>query len=237
MIKAISLTEKGIIIATSEKRVAEWIGGYVTPFIDGRFDLRYAETVSQFMDLVRLPRMSMAFIEVEFFGEEIIGTLDHLRKVYPGLQVILFAASDVQPEEAGRYFWWGGDSSVSLRSTPALIREQINAILKGQNCVYDEVLVGIRHYNNLPVYRPHFTSREIEIICCIAREKTIKETAKILAMSEHTVTNCLQTMYQKSGVNNMVGLVKAAFSVGILMINDLSIRFQPAKREAMWNNY
>jgi len=230
MTKAINRTEKGIIIATQEKRVAEWLSEYLTPFLDKRCDLMYATTEYELEILTKQFGMARTFIETDFFGEETIGDLDSLRKFYPELQVILFSISDTPLEDSGRFMWWGGDSFISLRSEPSLIQEQIKAILDGKNTVYEDVLDGIRAYNRHSIRPPHFAPREIEIIRCIAQEKTIKETAKILALSDHTVTNYLCKMYRKCGVNNMVGLVKVGFSVGILMMKDISIPFRPEKQ-------
>ena len=226
MTKAISLAEKGIIIATREKRVAEWVNEYIKPGIDNRYTLRYATNENEFEILAKLSRMVMAFIEVDFFGEEIIAQLSFLRKLCPHLQIILFSVFDTPPEDTGRYMCLGADSFISLRDEPDQIREQIKTILKGLNTVSADVLDGIREYNRLSLMPPHFTPQEIEIIRCIAREKSIKETAIILGITTHTVTNYLYRLRRKCGVNNMVGLVKAGFTAGILMCRDLNIIFQ-----------
>ena len=231
MTKAISLTEKGIIIATQEKRIAEWINEYLTSCIDKHYTLRFATYEGEFNSLIELPRVAMVFIEVDFFGDETIIQLDCLRKKYPGIQVIMFAASDVQPEDSGRYMLWGADSFICLRNEPDQIRKQIKVILKGFNTLSDDVLLGIRDYNRISFRLPHFTAREIEIIRCIGKEMTIKETARILGIKDHTVTNYLHTMYRKSGVNNMVGLVKAGLTVGILMVSDFIIHDRFRKLE------
>ena len=223
MTKAISLTEKGIIVATREARVAGWIGEYLIPCIGNHHALRYATNEDEFDVLAELPRVAMAFIEEEFFGDEIIARLDFLGKQHSELQVILFSVSDTQPEDSGRYMCWGADSFISLRDSPEQVQEQIKVILKGLNTLSADVLLGIREYNRFSVRPPHFAPREIEIIRCIAQEKTIKETAEILGIREHTVTNYLHTMYRKCGVSNMVGLVKAGLTVGILMVSDLLI--------------
>jgi DNA-binding CsgD family transcriptional regulator len=121
---------------------------------------------------------------------------------------------------------WGCDSFICLRDMPDQIREQIKTIIKGLNSISADVLDGIREQNLLSAKPPHFTPREIEIIRCTAKEKTIKETAGILGIDEDTVRNYRAMLYKKCGVNNMVGLVKAGLTAGILMIHDLLILFQ-----------
>ena len=226
MTKAVGLIEKGLIIATREGRIAEWLSGYIKACVEGLYALKYAATRGEFNTLIEMPEMVMAFIETDFFEDETICELDYLRKMFPNTQIILFSVCDVPPEDMGRYLWWGADSFISLRNVPNLIHEQIKAIVRGLNNVPAEALDGIREYNRLSVRPPYFTPREIEIIRCIAREKTIKETAVVLAMSEHTVNNYLYKLYRKCGVNNMVGLVKAGLSAGIIMVKDLIILFK-----------
>jgi DNA-binding CsgD family transcriptional regulator len=167
--------------------------------------------------------MAIAFTEVDFFGEEIIAQLSYLRKSYPALQVVLFSASDVQPEDSGRYVWWSGGSFVCLRDDPGQIREQIKTINKGLNSVSADALDGIREYSRLSMRPPHFTPREIEVIRCIAKGKTAMETAAMLGISGDTVRNYRAMMYRKCGVNNMAGLVRAGFTAGILLSSDLYI--------------
>jgi len=101
MTNAIRLTEKGIVIATQEPRVAEWIGKYVKLCIDNHHALRYATNEHEFDALAKLPRVATAFIEVDFFGDKTLAQLDFLHKQYPSLQVILFAVSDTRPEDSG----------------------------------------------------------------------------------------------------------------------------------------
>jgi DNA-binding NarL/FixJ family response regulator len=232
MTEAISLNEKGVIIATQERRISEWISDYVKPCIDNRYALMYATTVSEFSTLVRLHGIAIVFIDIDFFGEEIIGELDTLSKLFPEMQVVLFSVADVQPEDAGRYLWWGADSFVSLRSEPNLIREQLKIIFDGRNTVSGDALLGISEINRIAISPPHFTPREIEIIRCIVKEKTIKETAKILAIRQHTVTNYLYNMYRRCGIKNIVGLIKVSFTAGVITVSDRRILFRPERLEA-----
>ena len=227
MTKANNLKDKGIIVATQEKRVVEWINEYLKPCVHNHKTVKYATNESEFNTLLKLPEMGMAFIEVDFLMDEIVGQLISLRKRYPTLQVILFSVSDTQPEYSGRYMTWGCDSFISLRDPPNQVREQIKVIFKGYNTLSADVLFGIRDYNRQSFRPPHFTPREIEIIRCVGQEKTIEETARMLGIKDSTVANNLNTLYRKCGVNNRVGLLKAGFTAGILYSSDLNISFRP----------
>ena len=85
--------EKGVIIATGENRVAEWVEESLLPCMKWPYVMRRAVTESLFHSLVQMPGMAMAFIEVGFFGEAMIGSLELLRKL------------------RSRYLYWGDECS------------------------------------------------------------------------------------------------------------------------------
>jgi DNA-binding NarL/FixJ family response regulator len=63
---------------------------------------------------------------------------------------------------------------------------------------------------------PKLTRRENEILTCIAEELTNTEIAKQLFISTKTVESHRKNLHQKFGVRNTAGLIKEAFTKGIL---------------------
>jgi DNA-binding NarL/FixJ family response regulator len=220
------LTEKGIIIATNEDKVTEWLRGLLLPCMRRVHTLRYATTAKEFDLLVRMPGMVMAFIEIGFFGEAMIGCLDRLRKLRPQLRIVLFTVSGIPPHEAARYMYWSGGYFISLRDRLERIEGQFKALFEGKKQIQEDILLGIRDYDRLPTIPPHLTHQEIEIVRCMAWEKTVKETAYCLKVSVRTVNNHLGNIYRKFGIHNMVGVLKLAVTQGILPVDELlSYRF------------
>ena len=226
--------EKGIIVATSEDRVAGWLRDLLLPAVRRAHSLRYAVTESEFDSLVRMSGMVTAFIETGFFGEAMIGCLDRLRKLRPKLRIVLFTVSaDIQPDEIARYLYWGGGGFISLRDRPEQVEEQIKAVFEGGNRIPENILLRMREYDLLPDIEPYLTHQEIEIIRCFAREKTGRETARCLKISRSTVNKHLNNIYDKFGIHNIVGLLKLAVTQGILTEDELrSCRFQAKKAVA-----
>ncbi|MDR2258896.1 MAG: hypothetical protein LBE14_07090, partial [Treponema sp.] len=68
--REIGLIQRGIIVATSEWRVYDWICDYIRPYENNRYAVKYAETEREFETLVKKARIAMAFIETDFFGEK-----------------------------------------------------------------------------------------------------------------------------------------------------------------------
>jgi len=217
----VGLAEKGIIIATNEDKVTEWLKGLLLPCMRRVHTLRYAKTAKEFDSLVRMPGMVMAFIEIDFFGEAIIGCLERLRKLRPQLRIVLFTVSGIPSYEAARYVYWSGGGYISLRDRPERIEERLKAMFESREYIPKCILLGIKDYDLLPTIPPHLTHKEVEIVRCIAQEKTIKEMTYCLKVSVRTVNNHLGNIYRKFGIHNMVGVLKLAVTQGILPIDEL----------------
>jgi DNA-binding CsgD family transcriptional regulator len=60
------------------------------------------------------------------------------------------------------------------------------------------------------------TDREEEILKMICNEKSLKEIAHYLSVSEKTVQSHKLHIHTKLGVKSTVGLVKAAYELGLI---------------------
>jgi hypothetical protein len=101
--REIGLTERGIIVATNEKRIYDWLCDYVRPYEERRYAVRYAGTEYDFDVLSGKQRMSMVFIEDCFFGDKAVGRLNRIHKRYPKLRLIVFSASGISDSMVVRY--------------------------------------------------------------------------------------------------------------------------------------
>src|SRR5258706_596221 len=60
------------------------------------------------------------------------------------------------------------------------------------------------------------TEREEEILKLICSEKSLKEIAHLLSVSEKTIQSHKLHIHNKLGVKSTVGLVKAAYELGLI---------------------
>jgi hypothetical protein len=119
-VREIGLTQRGIIVATSERRVYDLICDYIKPYANNHYALRHTETACDFETLIKKSRMIMAFVETDFFGEKTIGCLEQIRKGNPKLRIILFAVMALTRDDTSHYLWRGADSFISLRENPEI---------------------------------------------------------------------------------------------------------------------
>jgi DNA-binding NarL/FixJ family response regulator len=220
-VREVGLTERGIIVATSEKRVYDWLCDYIRPYEKRHYALRHAGTEDDFDVLSSKQRMVMAFIEDCFFDNRTLGRLNRLHKQYPKLRLILFSVSPISPGMIVCYVSWSHGSYLSLRAGGKEIRETLETVFNGHRVIPQSLWDSVGEYSRLPDVEPYLTRREIEIVRCIAEGGTAGETAEALAVSEHTVTNYLCNIYRKFGTRNRVEVLKLAVSKGILPVDEL----------------
>jgi DNA-binding NarL/FixJ family response regulator len=217
----IGLTQRGIIVATKEKRVYDWLYDYLGPYEEPRYTVRYAGREYDFDVLADKQRMAMAFIEDCFFGERTLGELNRIHRQYSKLRVIVFSVSGISDRMAVRYVSWSHGSYVSLRSGEKEIGEALETVFSGRRAIPRSLWDSVDEYSRLPDLEPRLTRREIEIVRCIAEGRTVGQIAEVLTVSGHTVTNHLGSVYRKFGIRNRVEVLKLAVSNGILPVDEL----------------
>ena len=70
---------------------------------------------------------------------------------------------------------------------------------------------------NSPASENLLTEREIEIIKLIAEEKSNKQIAEKLFISERTVETHRKNIFRKTATNNIVGLIKFAYANNLIV--------------------
>jgi DNA-binding NarL/FixJ family response regulator len=221
-IREIGLTQRGIIVATGERRVYDWLCDYIKPYEENGYAIRHAGTEQDLSMLAEKRRMAIAFIEVDFFGERAIGCLERIHKENPRLRVIMFSVAALQREDKRYYLWRGADNFISLREKPDLVQRKMKNIFDGYDSVSEKTSRDVRERNRLAGIPPHLTPQEVEVCRFVAREKGRKEIADCLSISVKTVDNHLYSVRKKFGKRNRVGILRVAVSIGILSPEELA---------------
>ena len=93
-----------------------------------------------------------------------------------------------------------------------------NAIIKvfqGEK-YYSDVIHNIKNSHSLSTTAIELSKREKEVLCLISEEKTTAEIADKLFVSVNTIETHRKNLIRKTGVKNVVGLVKYAINAGII---------------------
>jgi len=114
----------------------------------------------------------------------------------------------------------GAHAYVSKGAPPDEVEKAIYSVYDNDFYHNDLVAQSLRNFtkqiNRTKKETIQFTNREIEIIQMICEEYTMKEIANKLLLSESTIQNQRVTIMNKMGVKNTAGLVKYAFTKGLI---------------------
>ena len=213
---------KMVIAASNSRNVQNWLFEYLEPYQAKNYAFYVLEREKDFIEYAGNLDTVIAFVEDIFFGEKTLGKLEYYRKQYPKLQFALFSASQIPFNAAARYLRWSKGSYFSLRDREAEIQEAVGAVFNKRQYIPSYLKTSFDYYYHLPDKKPHLTHREIEIIRYLVTGKIRKEVAAVLVLSESTIRHHVSNIYDKFGIRNMIGVLRLAFSKGIISADDLT---------------
>ena len=95
----------------------------------------------------------------------------------------------------------------------------INKVLQGESYISNELAKAIVQkesvYSNEHIDAVHLSERETMVLKLLTRGKTNVEIGKELSISERTVETHRKNIMKKVGSNNISGLMRYAFSIGL----------------------
>ena len=135
---------------------------------------------------------------------------------YPSLKVLVLSSLE-DYATIRSVISLGVHGYISKSQPPELIFEAINTVLSGEIYLCPES----KKINNRNAedddegsHVVHLSTREREVLTHILAEKTTKEIADLLYISEKTVEYYRGSLFMKFGVKNVSGLVKRAILQG-----------------------
>jgi DNA-binding NarL/FixJ family response regulator len=146
----------------------------------------------------------VALVDLFLGGESGAEVAEELRRVHPGLRVLLISgAGRISPAVARAA---GASGFVSKDWGAADVVRAVRMVALGQ-----EVFVQSAEPDGVSL-----TAREQEVVSHISHGETNAEIAKVLFLSPHTVKEHTSAIYRKLGVRNRAQAVKAAQRLGLI---------------------
>lgn len=136
-----------------------------------------------------------------------------LKKQYPELKIItLTSYSDTNTVKSAIHA--GFDGYLLKSEDRTTVMQALQSVVRGEQ-FFSEQVKNAFFQQSVTKNRPTLTKREEDVLRLIIDEKTTKEIAKELFISEKTVENHRSNLMLKLDVKNMAGLVKKAISLGL----------------------
>jgi DNA-binding NarL/FixJ family response regulator len=163
-------------------------------------------------DVLRKDSFDILIQDLKFGADNAKDFLDELRSEFPSMKIILLTtvSDSVTIKRLSRKV----DSYILKSESLSEIVMAINELMAGNS--YYSTLAEQKMKALIPDDSIVLTKREREVLEVIMREKSTKEIAKELFISEKTVELHRSNLFVKLDVKNITGLVKKAIALNLL---------------------
>ncbi|MFZ6014480.1 MAG: response regulator [Bacteroidota bacterium] len=185
-------------------------------------EVKDAENGKELLTLMKYEVPDVAIVDLQMPVMDGAETCENIVEKYPNVKIIILTMHD-----SDRYILHMMEMGVHaflLKNTePDELEHAITSIIE-KDFYHNDLVAAVlrknvkeRKVGTRPMFAPaELSEREKEIVILVCEELTIKEIGQKLSLSENTVRNHRVNIMEKVGVNNMVGLVKYAYEVGLV---------------------
>ncbi|MEJ7643028.1 MAG: response regulator transcription factor [Chryseolinea sp.] len=181
-----------------------------------------AENGKELLTLIKFEKPDVAIVDLQMPVMDGSETCGHIINRYPEIKLIVLTMHD--SSKFILHMMEMGVHAFLLKNTePDELERAIYAVVE-KDFYHNELVASVLRKNvkqRVPKSRSLFqaaelTEREKEILLLICQELTLKEISQRLFLSENTVRNHKVNIMEKVSVNNVVGLVKFAYEMGLV---------------------
>lgn len=136
-----------------------------------------------------------------------------------GRPVVVVSSEPLSAAEVAALVLRGADAVVGADAPPERLAEAIVEVAAGGTVLDPEAARLVADAARTAVRRaplPSLSAREGEILDCIARGLSVKQTARRLGVARKTVENIQGRLFRKLGVRNRAQAVARAHALGLL---------------------
>ena len=138
----------------------------------------------------------------------------HWVKIHaPKLKTLILSMEDDQ-EVVKSYLDLKADGYLLKNDLDANLTKAVYRVLDGKHFISNEITEQLLNPQK-KIQSSTLTPREIEVLKLITDEKSTKEIAELLFISDRTVETHRKSILRKTGCTSLVGLVKYAMRTGI----------------------
>ncbi|MEI2821876.1 MAG: response regulator transcription factor [Chitinophagaceae bacterium] len=172
---------------------------------------------NEVLELIEKKEVDVCLLNINMPGLDGMETAKLVRQKKPGIKVIILTTYN-DKEIISELIHIGVSGYLLKNSDKQELVEAVNRVLKGRYYFSEEVehiiLNGLSEKKQVEVMP--LSEREIQIVRLLAKEYTNSKIATELTISFRTVESHRKNIMQKTKANNLAGLLKYAYSRGLL---------------------
>jgi two-component system, NarL family, nitrate/nitrite response regulator NarL len=173
-----------------------------------------ANSGKEALELIKSSEFDVMITDYEMPGFNGLELVKTVRVVQPEIKIIVLSMHD-DPAVVKELLRMGVQGYLLKSNTYKNLTEALEKAMEGKRFLSDEIaelLINTPEEEDKGV----LTSREIEILRLVAKEFNSRQIAEILFISERTVETHRKNILKKTGVANLVGLIKYAYSNNLI---------------------
>jgi DNA-binding NarL/FixJ family response regulator len=175
-----------------------------------------ASTGEEVLRLVERLRPDVVLMDLRMPGMDGVTATQQIVARYPQTQVLVLTTYDTDADILRAV--QAGATGYLLKDTPRqTLHRAIHAAARGETVLAPTVATRLLGQVRAPAQEA-LSVREIEVLACVARGASNKETARQLHISESTVKSHLIHIFGKLGVSDRTEAVTTALQRGILRL-------------------
>lgn len=172
-----------------------------------------AQNGFELMDIVEKHRPAMVILDLNMPGYDGLECLKKIKAAYAKTKVLVLSNYS-QPELIEKVMSMEADGYVVKNSSSSELKQAVEDILSGKKyfsrLADQRSLPGDSYFFDEFLRKYQLTKREVEIIRMVCKEKSTKQIAKDLFLSELTVNTHRRNIFKKLDVKNIAGLINFA---------------------------
>lgn len=166
------------------------------------------------LELIKTSEFDLLISDYEMPGINGYELVKAVRLAQPEMKIIVLSMHD-DPSVVRELLRAGVMGYILKKNTYDNLNEALNKVIEGKRFLSDEIAELLIH---LPGEEEKgvLTAREIEILKLVSKEFNSRQIAEILFISERTVETHRKNILKKTGVANLVGLIKYAYANNLI---------------------
>lgn len=199
-----------IIIADDHHLIVEGLKAAVQKSFPD-FAISTAMNKKELFEILKSQKSDILIQDIKFGDTNAKDFIDELKSEYPKLKIILL--SSVSDSVSIKQLSKKIDSYILKSESLDEIIAAINSLLEGTKYFSKESTKRLNDFKDEDIV---LSRREKEVLTVIMKEKSIKEIAEELFISEKTVEMHRSNLFVKLDVKNLTGLIKKAIALNLL---------------------
>ncbi len=189
---------------------------------EGVKEIKDAENGKELLNLIKQQTPHVAIIDLQMPIMDGTEASEQILQKFPDVKIIILTMHD--SEKFILHMMEMGVHAFLLKNTePEELEKAIYSVVE-KDFYHNDLVASVLRKNvkekkagKRPVFlQSELSDREKEVLTLICGELTMKEISQKLFLSENTVRNHRVNIMEKVGVNNIVGLIKYAYEVGLI---------------------